>query len=76
MAEFSLSKKIFLFKDVYNKNIDFKKKVLKIQQLISLTNQYTPNNIEVESEQKIENNTNSKDNNSNNKNNNIDLEKK
>ena len=76
LAEFSLSKKIFLFKDVYNKNIDFKKKVLKIQQLISLTNQYTPNNIEVESEQKIENNTNSKDNNSNNKNNNIDLEKK
>jgi len=74
LAEFSLSKKIFLFKDVYNKNIDFKKKVLKIQQLISLTNQYTPNNIEVESEQKIENNTNSKDNNSNNKNNNIDLE--
>ena len=74
LAEFSLSKKIFLFKDVYNKNIDFKKKFLKIQQLISLTNQYTPNNIEVESEQKIENNTNSKDNNSNNKNNNIDLE--
>ena len=72
-AEFSLSKKIFLFKDVYNKNIDFKKKVLKIQQLISLTNQYTPNNLKVESEQKIDNNIHSKDN-INNKNNNIDLE--
>ena len=73
LAEFSLSKKIFLFKDVYNKNIDFKKKVLKIQQLISLTDQYTPNNLKVESEQKIDNNIHSKDN-INNKNNNIDLE--
>jgi hypothetical protein len=30
-AEFSLSKKIFLFKDVNNENIDFNKKILKIQ---------------------------------------------
>jgi hypothetical protein len=40
-AEFSLSKKIFLFKDVNNENINFNKKILKIQQLISLTNQFS-----------------------------------
>ena len=39
-AYFSLSKRIFIFKDINNKNLDLKKKVLKINQLISLTNQF------------------------------------
>ena len=39
-AYFSLSKKIFIFKDINNKDLDLKKKVLKINQLITLTNQY------------------------------------
>ena len=39
-AYFSISKKIFIFKDINNKNLDLKKKVLKINQLITLTNQF------------------------------------
>ena len=39
-AYFSLSKRIFIFKDIYYKNLDLKKKILKINQLISLTEQY------------------------------------
>ena len=39
-AYFSLSKQIFIFKDINNKNLDLKKKILKINQLITLTNQF------------------------------------
>ena len=40
-AKFALEKKIFLFKDFYKENFDFKKKVLKIRQLITLTEPYS-----------------------------------
>jgi cell shape-determining protein MreC len=52
-AEFSLSKKIFLFKDVNNENIDFNKKILKIQQLISLTNQFSTDKNDAEEYQDL-----------------------
>ena len=77
-AEFSLSKKIFIFKDIYYKNIDFKKKVLKIQQLISSTNEFIPKNNENDYDEKVNDNSkkNNDKNNANNgdKNKNIDLD--
>ena len=54
LAEFSLSKKIFLFKDINYKNIDFKKKFLKIHQLISLTNQNLTKIGENDSEEEVD----------------------
>ena len=71
-SEFSLSKKIFIFKDAYNKNIDFSKKVLKIQQLISLTNQFISDKKYQDNEDKIMNKKTNIYN--SNKNNNVDLD--
>ena len=71
-SELSLSKKIFIFKDAYNKNIDFSKKVLKIQQLISLTNQFISDKKYQDNEDKIMNKKTNIYN--SNKNNNVDLD--
>ena len=55
-SELSLSKNIFLFKDINDKKIDFSKKVLNIQQLISLTNQSVPEKINKEQSEKVSSN--------------------
>ena len=61
-AKYALEKKIFLFKDVYKENFDFKKKVLKIRQLITLTEPYSSN----KSEAKFDNQKEEKNDNDNN----------
>ena len=57
-SELSLSKKIFIFKGLYNKHIDINKKILKIQQLYSLTNKVLSKKNSFNSGEIIEKNNN------------------